>query len=344
MGDIEIGGRKHNITYKARKENGVVATKENLTSGKSKRIGSEEGLITNIQDFAVHDGPGLRIIIFFKGCPLKCRWCQNPVNIQTLPELEYHSSLCLDCLKCLQICPIPGAIIRDRELRIDRDKCNKCMACVGVCLGKALCKVGERKSVKQIMETVIKYKPFFDSSNNGGVTLSGGDPIFQPEFTLGLLKSCKKIGIHTVMETCGYTNYEILKKIVQNVDLLIYDIKHMDEIKHIDGTGKSNRLILENLKRLCMETDKEIVIHIPLISGFNDDDKNITKTAEFISSLNKIKQIDLLPFNELASGSYKTLGLDWEYADTKRQSQKQLFRLKRIIESPGLEVNIGGLW
>ena len=344
MGDIKIGGRKHNITHKTRKENGVVVIKESLISGKSKRVGSIEGLITNIQDFAVHDGPGLRIIIFFKGCQLKCRWCQNPVNIQALPELEYHSSFCLDCLKCLQICPVPGAIIRDRELRIDRDKCNKCMACVGVCLGKALWKVGERKSVKQIMETVIKYKPFFDSSNNGGVTLSGGDPIFQPEFTLELLKSCKKIGIHTVMETCGYTKYEILKKIVQNVDLLIYDIKHMDEIKHIDGTGKSNCLILNNLKRLCEETNKEIIIHVPLISGFNDDDKNITKTAEFISSLNKIKQIDLLPFNELASGSYKTLGLDWEYATTKKQSQKQLFKLKRIIKSHGLEANIGGLW
>ena len=296
----------------------MVIEKSLINDNKSKKAASAGGWITNIQDFVVHDGPGLRIIIFFKGCPLRCRWCQNPVNIHSLPEIEYHSSLCLDCLKCLQICPIPGAIIRDREVRIDRGKCNKCMACVDVCLGKALRKVGEWKSVKELMETIIKYKPFFDSSNNGGVTLSGGDPIFQPEFTLRLLKSCKNIGIHTVMETCGYTSYEILKRIVQNVDLLIYDIKHMDEIQHINGTGKSNRLILENLKRLCKETDKEIVIHIPLISGFNDDDKNITKTAEFISSLNKIKHIDLLPFNELASGSYKALGLDWEYVTAKK--------------------------
>jgi len=322
----------------------VVEIKGSLISDKSKKVAGAGGWVTNIQDFVVHDGPGLRIIVFFKGCPLKCRWCQNPVNLQSVPEIEYHSSLCLDCLKCLQICPIPGAIIKDKELRIDRDKCNKCMACVGVCLGKALRKVGEWKSVKELAETIKKYKPFFDSSDNGGVTLSGGDPIFQPEFASRLLKSCKEMGIHTVIETCGYTKYEVLKKIVQNVDLLIYDIKHMDEIQHINGTGKSNRLILENLKRLCRETDKEIVIHIPLISGFNDDDKNITKTAEFISSLNKIKHIDLLPFNELASGSYKTLGLDWEYANTKKQSRKQLFRLKRIIESHGLEVNIGGLW
>ena len=302
------------------------------------------GWITNIQDFVVHDGPGLRVIIFLKGCELRCRWGQNPINIHSGVEIEYSASLCLNCLKCLEVCPIPGAIIKDKEWRINRNKCNKCMACVDVCLGKALHAVGEWISAEKLIERVIKYKPFFDHSDNGGVTLSGGDPTFQPEFSLRLLQLCRESGIHTVMETCGYTNYEILKKIVQNVDLLIYDIKHMDEIKHINGTGKSNRLILENLKRLCKETDKEIVVHMPLISGFNDDDKNITKTAEFISSLNKIKQVDLLPFNELASGSYKTLGIDWEYANTKKQSQEQLLRLKRIIESHGLEANIGGLW
>jgi pyruvate formate lyase activating enzyme len=313
--------------------------KKNVT--KETRIG---GWITNIQDFVVHDGPGLRIIVFLKGCQLRCGWCQNPGNIQPDIEIEYHASLCLECLNCLNVCPIPGAIIKDKNQRIDRNKCNKCMACVNGCLGRALRSVGEWISVEDLMKMIIKYRPFFNGSDRGGVTLSGGDPTFQPEFTLSLLQSCKEERIHTVVETCGYAKYDTLKNIVANTNLLIFDIKHMDELKHIKGTGKSNKLILDNLEKLCQETDTEIVIHIPLIPGFNDDEENITKSAEFISSLKKIKHVDLLPFNELASGSYKALGLDWEYNTAKRQPQEQLIRLKGIIESYGLEANIGGLW
>lgn len=304
----------------------------------------EGGWVTNLQDFVVHDGPGLRVLIFLKGCSLKCQWCQNPESLALLPEIEFHTSLCLGCLRCAEVCPIPGAIIEDKERRIDRSKCTKCMVCVDACLGTALRRVGEWMSVEQVLQRIVKYKPFFDHSNCGGVTLSGGEPTFQPEFALRLLKSCREMGIHTVVETCGYTNYETLKGITQNVDLLIYDIKHMDEASHITGTGVSNRLILENLERLCKEVNTEIVVHIPLITGFNDDDENIIKTAEFVRSLKKIKHVDLLPFNELASGKYKAMGLNWEYAEVRRQSPEQLSRLQEIVQSYGLEVNIGGLW
>ncbi|MBA7502805.1 Benzylsuccinate synthase activating enzyme [subsurface metagenome] len=308
-----------------------------------KAIG-ESGWVTNLQDFVVHDGPGLRILIFFKGCPLRCRWCQNPESLAPFPEIEFHSSLCLGCLKCLEVCPIPGAIIEDKEQRIDRSKCISCMACVDTCLGTALRSVGEWMSVEQVLERIVRYKPFFDRSDRGGVTLSGGEPTFQPEFTLELLKSCREIGIHTVVETCGYTNYETLKRVAQNVDLLIYDIKHMDEVSHITGTGVSNCLILKNLRRLCKEADTDIVVHIPLIPGFNDDDENVTKTAEFVGSLKKIRHIDLLPFNELPSGKYKAMGLDWGYAEVRRQSPERLTELQDMLQSYGLEVNIGGLW
>jgi len=310
----------------------------------SKTVIGEGGWVTDIQDLAVHDGPGLRVLIFLKGCPLRCRWCQNPESLAPFPEIEFHASLCLGCLKCLEVCPIPGAIVEDKEQRIDRSKCISCMACVDACLGKALRRAGEWMSVEQVMQKIVRYKPFFDHSDRGGVTLSGGDPIFQPKFALRLLKSCHEIGIHTAMETCGYTDYETLREIAQNVDSLIYDIKHMDEASHIIGTGRSNRLILENLRRLCKEVDTEIAVHIPLIPGFNDDDDNIIKTAEFVSSLKKIKHIDLLPFNYLASGKYKAMGLDWEYNETRRQSPEQLARLQEIVQSYGLEATIGGLW
>jgi len=306
-------------------------------------LAEEKGFITNIQDYVVHDGPGLRVLVFYKGCPLRCRWCQNPENLAPFPEIMYRPSLCVESKRCFEVCP-EDAITEDKEHRIDRSKCTRCMRCVDVCLGKALTRVGEWVSVEQLVEQVVKYKPFFDSSDHGGVTLSGGEPTFQPEFTLEFLKLLRKLGIHTAFETCGYAEYEALKRMAQSADLVIYDIKHMDEAKHIIGTGVSNRLILENLSRLCEEVDTEIVVHLPLICGFNDDDENITKSAEFVSSLRKIKHVDLLPFNYLASGKYKGMDLEWEYAGVRQQSEERLAELEEIVQSYGLEVVVGGLW
>ena len=304
----------------------------------------ETGLVANLQDFAVHDGPGLRVLVFLKGCPLRCSWCQNPETLTSFPEIEFYASLCLDCLRCAEVCPIPGAINKDKDHRIDRSKCISCMRCVDVCLGGALRLVGKGVSTEELLEKILSYKPFFDHSDNGGVTLSGGEPAFQPEFTLRLLKLCRELGINTAVETCGYTDYKILKKIAQSSDLILYDIKHMDEAEHIRGTGSPNGLILENLRRLCRETDTKIVVRIPLICGFNDDDENIRETAEFVSSLGKIECVDLLPFNELPSAKYKALGLKWEWTETRRQPEERLARLKEIVESYGLKVTIGGLW
>jgi len=303
-----------------------------------------QGLVTDLQDFVVHDGPGLRVLVFLKGCLLRCDWCQNPESLNLQQEIEYHASSCLSCMRCAEVCPVPGAIVEDKEQRINRSKCTRCMACVDVCLGKALVKVGEWMSVEQLVQKIVRYKPFFDCSDDGGVTVSGGDPTFQPKFTLNLLKACREQGIHTVIETCGYASYEILKPIVEASNLVIYDIKHMNEVKHIEGIGQSNRLILENIRRLCKEVNTEIVTHIPLICGFNDDEENIIKTAEFIASLKKIKHVDILPFNELASGKYKALGLNWKFSQARQQPIEKLERLQDIIQSYGLEVNIGGLW
>lgn len=305
--------------------------------------GEAKGLIGNLQDLAVHDGPGLRILVFLKGCPLRCRWCQNPENLAFSPEIEYRAILCLGCGRCLEICPVPGAITEDQGKRIHRSLCTRCMRCVEVCLGKALRRVGEWVSAEQLVGKVSRYKPFFDCSDEGGVTLSGGEPTFQPEFARRLLKSFKETGIHTALETCGHCSYENLQKIAEVSDLIIYDLKHMDAEKHRDGTGKSNQVILENLKRLCAEVGTDIVIHVPLICGFNDDDENIRKTAEFVSPLKRIKRVDLLPFNELASAKYRILDLMWEYEKVRQQSQERLAVVKEIVKSYGLETTIGGL-
>jgi len=218
------------------------------------------------------------------------------------------------------------------------------MRCVDVCLGTAISRVGEWISVEQAVEMIVRYRPFFSGSDHGGVTLSGGDPIFQPQFTLALLNSLRKRGIHTAIETCGFGSYESVRRLAEATDLVIYDTKHVDESSHLMGAGVSNKLILNNLMRLCKEVNTEIVIHVPLICGFNDNDEDIRKIAEFVSSLKKIKHIDLLPFNYLASGKYRSMGLQWEYAGAKRQSDKRLTELKDIVQSYGLEAIIDGLW
>ena len=339
---LSYGGQNRKFPQPVRNNKG--SQMEDTLEVKSTKEPGGVGWISNLQDFVVHDGPGLRVLLFLRGCPLRCRWCQNPENLDLSPQIEYHQSRCIGCLRCMEVCPIPGAIVEDAEQRIDRSKCNNCMACADVCLGKALEKVGQQMSVQEAVKKIMAYRPFFDHSDRGGVTLSGGDPILQPEFTLGLLKALREQGIHTTVETSGYTSYEALKKIVENADLIIYDIKHMDEDRHVAGTGRSNLIILENLRRLCDEVDTEIAVHVPLIPAFNDNEENIKSTADFVRSLQKIKHIDLLPFNELASEKYAALGLDWEYADTQRQSPEHLDRLKDIVESYGLEVTIGGLW
>ncbi len=300
------------------------------------------GMAVNIQDYSVHDGYGIRTLVFLKGCPLRCPWCQNPEAIYPEFEIKFQASLCIECFKCDEVCP-ENAIIKDKSKRIDKRKCSLCMLCVESCPSKALSRVGEKMSVDYIMKPILSYRPFYDASEKGGVTLSGGEPTFQPRFTLELLKKCTQSGIHTAMETCGYTKFNLLRLLIDHLDLLLYDVKHMNDELHRKFTGVSNRLILRNLKKIARELDIECVVRVPLICGFNDDEENIRETSSFASSLG-IKQIDLLPFNELPSGKYKSLGLNWKYKRMKRQSDERLAELQEIVKGYGVEVTIGGLW
>jgi len=250
--------------------------------------------------------------------------------------------LCIGCFKCREVCP-EGAILPGREKRIDGSKCTLCGRCAQVCPSKALTLVGREVSVDEIMKILSSYKPFFDASDKGGVTLSGGEPTYQSRFVLSLLRKCREQGFHTAMETCGYTQYSVLHDLAEYLDLILYDVKHMDDATHKRFTGVSNKLIHENLRKLAGEKGVECVVRLPLIRNFNDSTENVKRTAEFVSALG-IRKLYLLPFNDLASGKYKALGRSWIYRLKKRQSDNTLDKLKTIAESKGLEVTIGGLW
>lgn len=301
----------------------------------------KEGVIVNLQDYSVHDGYGIRTLVFLKGCPLRCPWCQNPEAMRFDYDIKYQSLRCIECFKCEEACS-RGAIVKDRERRLDRSKCNHCMLCIEKCPSRAISQVGTLMSVEEVLRPILTYKPFYDGSEKGGVTLSGGEPTAQPEFSLALLKRCREHGIHTAMETCGFCSYNVLKSLLDYLDLLLYDVKHMDDEVHQRFTGGSNKRILDNLARVVTE-GVECVVRIPLIGGFNDDEGNVRETARFVSSLG-ITKLDLLPFNDLPSGKYKTLGMDWEYKYGKRQSQEVLSDYQMLVASYGLEVTIGGLW
>lgn len=302
-----------------------------------------KGLVANIQDYAVHDGYGLRSIVFLKGCALRCNWCQNPECVEPKVEVIFRQNSCMHCKRCFDVCP-RSAIKETLDGRIDRTLCDGCMLCVDICPSRALSRVGFWFSPDQVLTTLLQYKPFYDTSDRGGVTLSGGEPLFQPDFTLAVLKLAKEQGIHTAVETCGYSSYDILYKVSEYLDLVLYDIKHMDPVQHKIGTGVENDRILSNLNNLRRDRESlECVVRIPLIPGFNDGMEDIRRTAEFVAGLG-IKQVDLLPFNELASAKYKEMGKKWAYEKVRRQENQALSQMAEAVESYGLRVTVGGLW
>jgi pyruvate formate lyase activating enzyme len=246
---------------------------------------------------------------------------------------------------CEEACPV-GAITPDNDRRIDIKKCLgvDCSRCVQVCPQKAFEVVGYEITAEELYEELAKYRIFYDHSG-GGVTLTGGEPLHQLEFTVEALRLCQQGGIQTAIETSLYADYEDVWKAAQHCDVLLCDIKHMDDDKHRRGTGVPNELILENFKRLNQDYKKDIAIRIALIPGYNDDEENVTRTMEFVNPLQQVKGVDLLPFNVFPIAKYNALSWDWEYKGVKGQSGEHLARLEEIVKSyKRFRCTIGGLW
>jgi len=299
-----------------------------------------EGLIFDIKRYSINDGPGIRTTVFFKGCPLHCRWCHNPEGQSFLPEVMIRASRCLkECSECLAVCP-EGAIRKSGVLPVlDRARCTACGECADACPTQAVEIVGRRLSAAELLREIEKDRIFYDESG-GGVTFSGGEPLSQPQFLGKVLGLCRERRVHTAVDTCGLATAEVLESVAGAADLFLFDLKTMDEEKHIAFTGESNRLILENLRRLTAG-GRKIVVRIPVVPGVNDDAENIRRTASYMGTLKGISEIRLLSYHRLGRGKAK--GIDKEGAGREfvPPSEPAMERIKADLESFGFRVSRG---
>jgi len=311
----------------------------------------QQALITNIQKFAVNDGPGIRTNVFLKGCPLRCEWCHNPETFHPYPEIYYKRRMCVQCGACLDVCPenainppIPPEDSQSEDStyeKIIRDKCTRCMKCVDACQFEALEIVGKPMSVEEILDEVEQDRLFYDNSG-GGMTLSGGEPTAYPDFSIKILKAARDRGLHVCLDTNGFCEWKVLEELLKYVDIVLYDLKHIDPGKHKEKTGVSNELILENLARLT-ETGLEIWVRIPVVPGYNDSIEFHKQAAEFLAGLpGKIERLDLLPFHNYCEQEYKWLGIDWTLRDILPLDPVFLEIPAEIYREKGLKTTIGG--
>ncbi len=266
---------------------------------------STTGIIFDVKRFAVHDGPGVRTTLFLKGCPLRCLWCHNPESMLVQPRLAYYVHKCLHCGECVSVCPTHAHALFDGKHAFDRSVCTACGACEEACLGSALKNYGEAISVDEAVQIVIEDRDFY--GEDGGVTLSGGEPLFQMEFCCDFLKQLKALGIHTAVDTCGCVAWSALEKVLSVADIFLWDFKHSDREEHRRLTGLPNDLILENLNKL-VECGARIEVRIPLVPGCNDSEENLSATAKILKKLH-VERVRILPYHALARTKYEALGM-----------------------------------
>lgn len=294
----------------------------------------EKGIISDIERGSAVDGPGIRTVVFLKGCPLSCIWCQNPETIKLYPEVIWNSKKCIGCGKCIATC-IKGAIKFNKEkLVTDKYLCMNCGECARVCPSEARSLVGKIMTTEEVLSILIKDKDFYNKSN-GGVTISGGEPTLQAEFLNELIKKLKDRSIHVALDTSGFAKWENLKKILENVDLVLYDLKQMDKEKLNEYTGGTLKIILQNLKNID-EMDIPIWIRTPIVPGYTSDEDNIIKCAKYIANLRNVKRYELLKYNILASQKYKWMGKDYILEKMRPPSETVLKKLKKVAESNGV--------
>jgi pyruvate formate lyase activating enzyme len=265
-----------------------------------------QGIVTDIQRFSVHDGDGIRTTVFLKGCQMNCFWCHNPETISPQQELQVNTDECIGCLACISFCPYGALSQIDGNPKYSRERCRACGACAVACYAHARVLVGRSMSINEVVAELIQDKDFYDRSG-GGITLSGGEPLLQMDFTIGILKRCQQLGIKTAIETNLSWPWEQIVKVLPHLDMLMMDVKLIDPIRHKEATGANNRQILDNLRRLSKE-NIPVIIRTPIIPGVNDTVEDIGAIADYLSDMPNLIYYELLPYHPLGTGKNKTLG------------------------------------
>jgi len=316
----------------------VTELQTEVTTDAVRSLQAVEGIIFDIQRYSLHDGPGLRTNVFFKGCPLRCKWCCNPESMNQQPELALFVGRCFACADCLEVCAPAALSLAGDQLQWDPAMCDHCGRCVEVCVSQAMRWIGHPATAGEVIAEVTRDAPFYEEG--GGLTLSGGEPTSQPEFAEALLSLAKAENVHSAMETCGHVAWPVFEQLLPHLDLVLYDIKHMDAERHAEGTGLGNDLILGNARRIAAK-GHDMVIRVPLIPGFNMEEENLRHTSRFVRELG-LKEIDLLPYHRLGRPKYRALGrcYPWERFDVP--DEETVRRLAGLFREQGLSVLLGG--
>lgn len=296
------------------------------------------GTIFDIKRYSINDGPGIRTTVFFQGCPLACQWCHNPESRPRNPVLMVRQNRCVRCGDCIPACP-ESCITLDGTIHTDRIKCKACGRCVKACVRGARELSGYATTVDKVMAVIERDIPFFDQSH-GGVTFSGGEPLMQPEFLRALLLKCRESGLHTVVDTSGFAPWPVLESMCDLVDLFLYDLKLLDEQRHIQYTGVSNRTILQNLKYL-LEKGQTVLLRMPLVPEINDDEENLRQTGEFVAALPGKPMLELMPYHDLAAAKFESLGIAYPLSNIKPPAGDEVQKSKYILEKYGATVKTG---
>ena len=309
------------------------------SAGASRENGHRR-LVLSISRMTVHNGPGIRTLILFKGCPLRCVWCSTPESQSSEPEVSFRLDRCIRCGCCAAVCP-EGAIDITRDTaRIDRALCTVCGKCAEVCSAEAITILGKWMTVQELVREVAKDKVFHKHSG-GGVTISGGEALLDPEFTLELVRALVEDGVSVGVDTSGQVPWASIEQLLPYVDFFLWDIKHMDPERHKELTGASNELILRNL-RAVSERGTPIYLRIPIMPGLNDSPENIAATCEFARGLSSLVEVDLLPLHHLGKARYDSLDRPYPIADLRLVPDPVIQELKALVESYGLEACVVG--
>jgi pyruvate formate lyase activating enzyme len=301
-----------------------------------------EGVVFDIQHYAVHDGPGIRTLVFLKGCPLECLWCCNPESQRFEPELTHNRLRCRSCFSCVETCPHGAVQAGEAGPVFDRGVCRTCAAplCVDACPQGALALAGTRMSAEQVMDRVILDKAFYQNSG-GGVTFSGGEPFAQPDFLEELLTRSRDLGIHTTVETCGLVDPRVLTRCEPLVDLFLFDLKTVDPGRHERMTGAPNGIILENLRALAAKRRDGVTVRVPLVPGCTDGEDDLRALGALLTSLG-LRRVELMPYHSLGADKYAALGRPYPLEGTMSPAPASIEACRSLLGTFGLACEVGG--